>query len=179
MEVIGFGKDLPVVFPPHSGPGFRPFHSGSENLALPADLHLLAPIFLRLSFTDRPVDEPAEVSHSKLPGRTGLPEVRRAFADLPAGADVPLKLLLPCRQKKHLALDERRDLPPSLLEALHGADRGSQEISHLLLGFLQAVTKSLKFSGVHKGLRSPKEKEKGIFPLDSLYHIVLLKKILF
>ena len=179
MEVIGIGKETPILFPPHSGPGFRASHSGPENLALPADFHFPVPVLFRFPPADRPVDEPAEVPYPELPGRTGLPEVRRAFADFPAGAGVPSKLIFPRRKEKHLALDERRDLPPPLLEALHRADGSSQELSHLLLGFLQALAEGQEFSGVHKRLRPPKKKIGAIFSLDIIYHTVILNKTIF
>jgi hypothetical protein len=38
-------------------------------------------------------------------------------------------------EKKRLALDMQRDLPPSLLEALYGLEGDTQELGQLSLGF--------------------------------------------
>ena len=145
MYVIGLEKEPRGVFLPYLGPGFETPHPRSENLTLPANSHFLPPVLFRFSPADGPVDKPAQVPQPKLPGWAGLPELGGALQDLPAGADVRPRFLFPRRQKKHLALDERRDLPPSLLEALHRADGSSQEMSHLLLAFFQALAKDQEF----------------------------------
>ena len=177
MDVIGFGKKPRGVYP--LSPGFKTPHPSPENLALPADFYFLAPVLFRFAPADRPVDEPAQVPQPKLPGRTCLPEGRRAFADFPAGAGFHPRLLFPRRQKKHLALDERRDLPPPLLEALHRADGGSQELRHLLLGFLQPLAEGQEFSGIHKKPRPPNQGDGVIFFLTLYITLCYERKHLF
>jgi hypothetical protein len=126
-----------------------------KDRTLPASFHLLAPAFLNLPPADRSVDEPTEMSRLKFPCRTLIPPGDRALMDLPAGLDIFSEPPLHDRQKKGLPFDMSRNAAPSLFEALHGPDRGSQELRYLLLGFLQALTEGQEFSGVHKGPRPP------------------------
>jgi hypothetical protein len=120
-----------------------------KNLAFPAYFHFFGPAFLSLSLAYRTVDEPAEMSHMKFPGWTGLPGLGRAAANIPAGTNVFPTPFLESPQKKHLALDVHRHFPPTLFKALNGLKRCPQELRHFLLGLLKFSTESLKLFIVH------------------------------
>jgi hypothetical protein len=116
----------------------------------PASFHFFAPAVLNLPPAVGAVDKPAKVSDLKFPGRTVFSPGGRASLDLPARAGPFATTRFHGRQEKNLPFDVSGDFAPSLLEALHGPDRDSQELSHLLLGFLQALPESQEFFGVHK-----------------------------
>jgi hypothetical protein len=114
-----------------------------------ASFHFFAPAFLNLPPAVGAADKPAQVSNLKFPGRTVFPPGGRAPFDLPARAGPFPATRFHGRQEKNLPFDVSGDLAPSLLEALHGPDRDSQELRYLFLGFLQAPAESQKFSAVH------------------------------
>jgi hypothetical protein len=129
--------------------GSQTFHTCGKNWTFAAYLHLSAPTFLSLPVAYRPVDEPAEVSDSEFPGWASLPGLGRAATNFPAGTGLLPGPLLQGLQKEQLPLDVPRHLPPTLLKALHGLKRGSQNLGHLLLGLLQFPPESLKLFAVH------------------------------
>jgi hypothetical protein len=137
---------------------------------------------LSLSLAYRAVDKPAEMACVEFPCRAGLPSWGRAAPNIPATTAFPAAPSFKSLQKKGLSLHMRRDLPPTLLKALNGLERGSQELPHLFLGLLKFFTESLKlftihfhpsFGGRRKGIGSTK------FLLDRLYHVVLLMQRFF
>jgi hypothetical protein len=123
--------------------------SGKDRTS-PASLHFSAPAFLNLPPAVGTADKPAKMSGLKLPGRTVFPPGGRASLNLPARAGSFAAARFHGRQEKNLPFDVCGDLAPSLLEALHGPDGGSQELSHLFLGFLHALAEGREFIGVHK-----------------------------
>jgi hypothetical protein len=72
----------------------NPLERGSKDLAAPARLHLFTPIFLHSALTDGSVDEPAEITRLKLPGRTLFFVFGRAFLDDPTGLLPLVRLFL-------------------------------------------------------------------------------------
>jgi hypothetical protein len=120
-----------------------------EYLAFPAYFHFFGPAFLSFSLAYRTVDEPAEMSHMKFPGWTGLPGLGRAAANIPAGTDLLTTPSSQGLQKEQLALHVDRHFPPTLLKALHGLKRCPQELGHLLLGLPKFSPESLKLFIVH------------------------------
>jgi hypothetical protein len=168
---IALSSFVPLRFSHLQVPGKYP--------AAPTGFHFFAPAFLNFPAPEGAADKPAKVSDLKLPGRTGFPPGSWASFDHPARLGPFAATRFHGRQEKNLPLDVSGDAAPSLLEALHGAYGCSQELGNFLLGFLQALTKSQEFFGVHGvpflGQKSPVM----TFSLDSLYHIVLHKKTIF
>ena len=97
----------------------------------------------------RAVDEPAEIPHLEFPGRTGLPGLGRAVANVPAGTNAFPTPSFESPQKKNLALDVHRNVPPPLFKALNRLQGRSQELRHLLLGLLKFFAQRMKFFVVH------------------------------
>ena len=106
-----------------------------EYRALAAYLHLLLPAFSHGALTDGPVDEPAQMSCLKFPCGALLLDLLGTSLHDPTRSGPFVLRRLECHKKKGLALDIRRDIPPSLLEALYGLEGGAQELGHLLLRF--------------------------------------------
>ncbi len=66
----------------------------SEYFALPAQFHFFLPGLLHLALTDRPIDEPAEVSDLKFPCRTVLLNLSSALSYHPTRVAFLLKYFL-------------------------------------------------------------------------------------
>jgi hypothetical protein len=130
-----------------------------HHRAFPANLHLLVPT-LHLPLAQSAVDEPAKVSHSKLPSRAILPEGKSAPPDNPAGADLSADPVLHRQKKKDLAFDVGRYFPPTLFETLHSPERSPQDLGHFLLSFLELLPNGEKFPRFH--LTSCIAKSKGV-----------------
>ena len=94
--------------------------------ALAAYLHLLLPAFSHGALADGPVDEPAQMSGLKFPCGALLPDLPGTSLHDPTGSGPFVLRRLERHKKKGLALDIRRDIPPSLLEALYGLEGGTQ-----------------------------------------------------
>lgn len=59
-------------------------HDRPEDLALPAQDHLLLPCSLNLPMAKRSIDEPAQMSQPVLPGRATLPGLFGTIPGVPA-----------------------------------------------------------------------------------------------
>jgi len=103
--------------------------------ALAAYLHLLLPAFSHGALTDGPVDEPAQMSCLKFPCGALLPDLLGASLHYPTGSGSFVLRRLERHKKKGLALDIRRDIPPSLLEALYGLEGGAQRAGPFAFAF--------------------------------------------
>ena len=97
----------------------------------------------------RAVDEPAEIPHMEFPGWTSLPGFGRTVANVPAGTNAFPTPSFESPQKKHLALDVHRNIPPPLFKALNRLKGCSQELRHLLLGLLKFLAQRMEFFVVH------------------------------
>jgi hypothetical protein len=89
-------------------------------------LHLLFPAFLRLSFTDRSIDEPAEMPELKFPGRTPASLLSRTFSHIPAAELRSTRRIVVSKKKQHLPFDVYGNFSPALFKALHSFKRSSQ-----------------------------------------------------
>jgi hypothetical protein len=153
------GNLLPAV---RAQAGASAFHVGAKDFASPASLDFSRPSPINLPLTTGAGDEPAEMPDLKFPRRAFLPVLQATVLNLPAGAEV-LHPFFHGQEKQHQPFDVPGDSPPPLLETLDGPDRGPQELGHLFLGFLQAPTKSGKFSGVHGSSSLEKKKRDKYF----------------
>jgi hypothetical protein len=71
----------------------------SENLTLPAHLHLAAPVGLRFSLTHSPVDKPAEVAGIEIPGGTVAARFQGTLPHFPARPGLSCFIILQRKQK--------------------------------------------------------------------------------
>ena len=133
------------------------FYIGAEDSTSSASFYFSRPGPINLPLTTGTGDKPAEVSDPKFPRRAVLPVLQATVLNLPAGAEV-FHPFFHGQQKEHLPLHMGRYPAPPLFETLHRPEGNSQELGHLLLGFLQTPAKSRKFSGVH-GSSSLEKKE--------------------
>ncbi len=85
----------------------------------------------------------------EFPRGAGIPSLGSTAPNIPAGVDPLYNPSLEGLQEKDLPLHVRRYLPPTLLKALNGLKRCSQELPHLFLGLLKFFTESLKLFTVH------------------------------
>jgi hypothetical protein len=114
-----------------------------------ADIHLLAPAFLRQALANRSVDEPAEMPRPELPCRAILSSLHRAFFDQPTGSMSIRKGLLQGKKQQRLAFGMDRYLSQALLKALDGSDGYAQQLGHLFLGFPQNMPDFRQFAFIH------------------------------
>jgi hypothetical protein len=114
-----------------------------------ADIHLLAPAFLRQALANRSVDEPAEMSRPELPCRAILSSLHRAFFDQPTGPMSIREGLLQGKKQQRLAFGMDRYLSQTLLKALNGSDGYAQKLGHLFLGFPQDMPDFRQFAFIH------------------------------
>jgi len=59
---------------------------GLEHFTFPAYFHLLAPAFLCLALTNRPINEPAKIFHLEFPRWTVLPDLGGTLSYRPTGS---------------------------------------------------------------------------------------------
>jgi hypothetical protein len=78
-----------------------------------------------------------------------LTSFQGTFPDFPAGAIAFPSSSLHGHQEQHLTLDVHRNLPPSLLEALNGLERNSEEFCYLFLRLFKLVARGVEFLIVH------------------------------
>jgi hypothetical protein len=135
------------------------FHVGAKDFASFTSFYFSRPGSINFPLTTGTGDKPAEVPDLKFPGRAFLPVLQATALNLPARAEV-LHPFFHGQQEEHLPFHMGRHPAPPLVETLDRPEGNSQELGHLLLGFLQAPTKNRKFSGVH-GSSSLEEKEAG------------------
>lgn len=119
------------------------------NFAVSAYFHLLFPVSLDRALADRSVDEPAKVSGIKLPCGAILPVLRGTTARQPAGLALPGSTAFQCQNKKDLALDIYRNVPPALFETLNGFRRNAQDLRHLALRFFQMPANCRELDSFH------------------------------
>ena len=98
-----------------------------EYLTFSAYFHLFLPVRLCLPLAYRPINEPAHLSHPKLPRRTISPVVYRTLSNIPAILFLILGPQLG-KQKQDLSLDIDGDFSPPLLKALDGLQRRTQQL---------------------------------------------------
>jgi hypothetical protein len=127
---------------------------GFEHFTGAAKLHFFFPGIAYGSVADGSVDEPAQITGGKLPGRTPLPLGGGAGLSGPARSYAIVAAQFSGEQKIELALNMHRDGTPALLVAMDGLDRRPQKLSHLFLGFVQFPAKYAEFFGLH-GFRMP------------------------
>ena len=81
----------------------------------------------------RPVNEPAEMTTSKLPRRALLPCFWWTSLKVPAARTSPFSGVFLCQEKQHLPFDMDRDHSPALLKALYRLKGGTKQLGHLAL----------------------------------------------
>jgi hypothetical protein len=99
-----------------------------------ADLHFFLPVLLGFTFTDCAVDEPAQTTGLKFPGRASVPAGGGTFFNYPTGFCPALFFVHPRQEKKHLSFNMGRNRPPTLFITANGLDRGAKELRQLFLG---------------------------------------------
>jgi len=110
-----------------------------QHLAGSTTLHFLAPIFVNASFANSTIDKPAKVTGIEFPGRTMGTPLRSTTHYFPAWL-LPSGLSPQTRDKKiHLPLNMVWNGAPSLLVAVNGLDRGSQQLCHFFLSFIELL----------------------------------------
>lgn len=115
----------------------------------PAYLHLFFPTSLCTAFTDCSVYKPAKISGLKLPGGALLLLVGGTFLYHPARF-AAFTIFIHLRDKEiHLPFHIGRHGPPCLFVAVDSLNRGSEQLSHLLLGFVELFTEMLELFAVH------------------------------
>ena len=128
---------------------------GGKYFAASANLHLFPPAQLYLTFTDGAVYEPAKIAGLEFPGRALLPLLRGTFFDHPAGFAVFTALIHSRDQKIHLSFHIGWYGSPGLLVTVDRFDRYSEQLSHLLLGFVYLLAKMDELFAVHREFRKP------------------------
>ena len=111
--------------------------------------HLVAPVVLRLAFTEGSVNKPAKISYLELPCRTLFPEFFGAFSGLPANFFSFTFQSHPGNQEKKLPLSMHGNGPRALLIAADRLQGNTQKRCHLFLGLFQLVTEIFEFLTVH------------------------------
>ncbi len=91
---------------------------GTQHLTRSADLHLFFPIIANLTFTNRPINKPAQFSGLKFPGRTFFLLHSGTFFDQPARLSAFPVYLQSGNQKKQLPLNMGGHVSPPLLVAV-------------------------------------------------------------
>ena len=95
---------------------------GLEHFTGAAQLHLLPPGIVDRSIANGAVDEPAQVTGRKFPGRTPLALLLGTGSSLPAWLDAVIAAQFAGEQKIELALDVDGNGSPTLLIAVDGLD---------------------------------------------------------
>ncbi len=117
----------------------------------PANLHFFLPISLCTSLTDSSVYKPAKISGLKFPGRTFFLLLGGTFFYYPARFVAFTIFIHPGDKEVHLPLHIGWYGSPCLFVAVDGLYRGSEQLGHLLLGFVEAFSEMNELFAVHGG----------------------------
>lgn len=119
----------------------------------PANLHFFLPIFLCTSLTHGSIYKPAQISGLKFPGRTLFLLFGGTFLYYPARFAAFTIFIHPGDKEVHLPLHISRYGTPCLFIAVDSLYRGSEQLRHLLLGFVELFSEMDKIFAVHGELR--------------------------
>ena len=106
-----------------------------KYLAFSARFHFFTPAFLYVAMAYGSINKPAKISTVEFPRRAGFPGFHVAFIYNPTGLLLSVSISLHSKKKEHLPLYMNRNISPSLLEALYGFTRGTEQFCHLALRF--------------------------------------------
>jgi hypothetical protein len=120
-----------------------------QNNALTADGHLVSPGLMGLTFADRAVNEPAELTGLKFPGRASQLTLCRAFFYNPAWFDRLFMGGQSGEQEKDLSLNMGGDPAPALLVTVYGLNGDPEEIGYFFLGYGNALAGRKKVGTGH------------------------------
>jgi hypothetical protein len=120
-----------------------------KDLAIPTYSHFFMPVNLYPSFTDGSIDEPAQVAGLKFPCRAICLALSSTLFYVPARLTPFTEPLSKVYQKKGLSLHVARHPSPSLLVTADSFGRGPEQLGHLLLCPIQALSDAYQFFTVH------------------------------
>jgi hypothetical protein len=119
----------------------------------PANLHFFLPISLCTSLTHSSVYKPAQISGLKFPGRTLFLLLWGTVLYYPARFAAFTISIHSGNKKVHLPLHIGWNGSPCLLVAVDSLYRGSEQLCHLFLGFVETFSEMNKLVAVHGKLR--------------------------
>lgn len=121
-----------------------------EDFTAPTNGHFIFPCFLGLALTYRSVDEPAEFTGLKLPGRAAFLSAFGTIFHSPTRFGWLMTIFPePGKKKEYLSLNMGRHGTPTLFIAVNGFDRDAKKFRQTFLGFVQFLPGFKEFFTSH------------------------------